>query len=110
VAEADDGVTVTTHADGDTVVVALRGEFDLRGVEDVHRAMGAVIEGRPAAVALDAGDLAFVDSAGLHTLVRARQQADAAGVPFVLARSSVALDQLIDLAGLRETFGSGSRA
>ena len=105
-AQADDGVTVTAHVAGATVTLVLRGEFDLRGVRRVADAVGAALGRHPATLAVDAAGLTFVDSAGLHALVRARQLAGRAGVAFVLDRSSVALDQLIDLAGLRDTFGA----
>ncbi len=109
-ADVDDGVTATARDDADGVTVVLVGEFDLRGVDTVSARVAEVLARRPAGLALDAGALTFVDSAGLHALMRAREAAGVAGVPFALVRTSEALDQLIEMAGLGEAFGAGEPA
>ena len=58
-------------------VVALRGELDLRAVGELETVLAVAVEsGR---VCLDLGELQFIDSTGLATVIRAHQSLDAAG-------------------------------
>ena len=85
VREGDPGrpQTVVLPATDGVVVVVLFGEHDLCTAENLQRDVARLIaEG--AAVVIDVSQAAFIDSACLHTLLRAQKQALALDRPLVV--------------------------
>jgi anti-anti-sigma factor len=91
----------TTTVDSSRVVVALTGECDLSGREELVAVLLAAIDG-PRTVIVDVGGVTFIDSSGLHGLVTAHHAALQAGgrVYVVNARDRVAA--LLNLTGLAD--------
>jgi anti-anti-sigma factor len=89
--------------DGDTLRVALAGEFDGAAVATFRAAVdrGAMPWQR---LALDMRDLAFIDSAGLHELVLLHEHATAEGRDVILVRPSPSVSRLLELTGLESHF------
>lgn len=101
---ADDAFSVRTSRRSDQVRLSLRGSLDLAAVD---RLDGAVADARPLAVPLvmDLADVSFVDSAGLRSLIAARQHSLAdTGVPLVLTGVTPPIRKLLDLSGLATIF------
>ena len=71
---------------GNTVQLHLTGEFDLAGVGRVEAALERVSGEHTRHVVFDLTDLSFLDSAGLHTILRANERARSAGFDVVVVR------------------------
>lgn len=57
---------------GDAPGVAVRGEVDVGVVQELETAIDAAIRESVGAFIVDLSDLEFIDSSGLHVLLRAR--------------------------------------
>ncbi len=57
---------------GDAPGVAVRGEVDIDVVQDLEAAIDAAIRESVGAFIIDLSDLDFIDSSGIHVLLRAR--------------------------------------
>jgi anti-sigma B factor antagonist len=92
-----EGFTVT-RTDGDgTVVVALDGELDLAGVERMRAATAEIPPG--AHVLVDLGELRFMDSSGLRTLMNLDLRSRAEGWTLAFTAPQPAVRQLLRLCG-----------
>jgi anti-anti-sigma factor len=89
--------------DGDTLRVALGGEFDSAGV----RAFRAAVDRDTMpwqCLAIDMRDLAFMDSVGLHELVLLKERSEALALDVMLVRPSPPVTRLLELTGLESHF------
>ena len=89
--------------EGDTLLLTLAGDFDGAAAE----AFRAAYEQTPVpweCVAIDMRDVAFMDSSGLHELVRLNERARALGLEVRLVRPSPAVMRLLELTGLESQF------
>jgi anti-sigma B factor antagonist len=97
------GLTLERLSSG-AVRIALRGELDLNHAytfdEELRRVEGA----SPHCIVLDLRELSFMDSCGVGRLVAARRRARRAGRRLVLVRGGRAVQHLLALTGLEETF------
>lgn len=93
---------VETHTTGRAITLAAIGELDLVSSpalqEELDRAIGSDIE----VIVLDLRRLSFMDSSGLHVLVRGQQRAREAGRRFFLTRGSEQVQRLLDLTHVAE--------
>jgi anti-anti-sigma factor len=96
----NDVLKISSHRDGAVAVIALAGELDLHGAglldAQVRRLFGDPVDG----LEIDAGDLEFVDSSGLRSLMLARTEAEAVGASFRVTGVSPAVSRVIEIAGL----------
>jgi anti-sigma B factor antagonist len=88
---------VFVDADG---VCAVRGELDEYTGDDLL----AVLAAHPAVTSVDLGEVSFVDSAGLRSLLVARHRREQAGTGLHVRRSSSAVRRVIRLAGIAHLF------
>ena len=70
---------------GSTLQLRLTGEFDLACIGRVEEALERVSD-ETREVVLDLSQLSFLDSAGLHTILRANERARAAAFDLVVVR------------------------
>jgi anti-sigma B factor antagonist len=84
----------------DENVITLLGDVDMDTVDDVLGSL-AKLEGT---VVLDVGGVTFLDSTGLQSLLRARDQARGRGDELVLRRPSPAVSRVLDVTDMWETF------
>ena len=94
---------IDTQIEGDTLTVALSGEFDMGSIASFR---AAVEESREpwARIAIDLQDVVFMDSSGLQELVRLNNRARERDLELVLARPSVPVKRLLELTGLESHF------
>lgn len=94
---------VHTHIAERTITLALSGELDLVSAPALERAM----EGQPQRdvelIVLDLRGLEFMDSTGLHAVLRIANSAHDAGRRFALVRGPDQVHRLFELTGLVET-------
>lgn len=90
------------RTDGYVVVVA-HGEIDLLAVPTVQKALDASIElgGR---IAMDFGDVTFIDSTGLAALVAAHHRLSPAHEAIVLLDPIPAVRRVLDISGVGALF------
>jgi anti-anti-sigma factor len=86
------------------VLVSLQGELDLACAYTFDRELRRIEAGRPSCIVIDMRKLAFVDSSGLGRLLGARRRARRDGRRLVLVRGSQAIQRLLAIAGIEESF------
>lgn len=91
---------VSASINGTTTVVP-RGELDLATVPELEGWLEDLCRAR-ADVVLDLSEVTFVDSCGLHVLLRARSRAGKAHIGLRLARPSRTVLRAIEAAGLSD--------
>jgi anti-sigma B factor antagonist len=84
------------------VVLVLDGELDAASAPDLKMYLDALLSEDHARVMLDLNGLAFVDSAGVSVLIRAKQAAEAQGRALVLRRPTEQLERVFALVGLAD--------
>jgi anti-sigma B factor antagonist len=87
-------------------IVALDGELDLGMLEVLEEAIGQQPDGQ-AGLVLDLSDLSFIDSAGIHALVAAREGLEQSGIPSALVVAPGSnVERILDMTGLLERLAS----
>lgn len=96
----DDVLRVESRATSTEATIVVEGEFDMMGTELFWAHVCETLAARPRSIAVDAGGLEFIDSAGLMALVRAREAAVAAGVTCRVINPSPEVRRIAELTGL----------
>ncbi len=94
---------VQTHITGRAVTLALSGELDLVSTPALEQAMDEVTGRDIELVILDLRGVEFMDSTGLHLLLRAQQRAHDSGRRFALVRGGDQVQRLFDLTGVADS-------
>jgi anti-anti-sigma factor len=84
----------------DENVITLLGDVDMDTVADL---VGS-LENIRGTVVLDVSGVTFLDSTGLQSLLRARDEAHGRGDELVLRRPSSVVSRVLDITDMRETF------
>ena len=92
-----------SHAGG-VVMVVVRGELDAATAPDLERLLHLLLASGSTEVALDLGDLAFIDSHGLAAMAALQERFEAVGGGVLLYRPSRLARHLLDTMGLHERF------
>ncbi len=89
-----------------TVVVRVAGEVDLTVTEELEQSLIAALR-LPGArrVVVDLADLRFLDSSGVHALVKGYLAAMDAGLPYLVRSANGMVDRVLRLTGVAEAFG-----
>jgi anti-sigma B factor antagonist len=98
VVESDDGICV----------IALRGEIDLAGADQIIGVVRAVIgSGRCRRLSLDLRDAIFLDCAGVRALLAAQREAERQGVPLGVTHVHGVARRVMDLTGVYDRLCHG---
>jgi anti-sigma B factor antagonist len=97
---SDQGNFEIVDSSGESVAARLTGDLDIVNAEDVKRALTQLIDSGPKALALDMGDVRFVDSSGLGTLVAVHRHAEANGASFVVRAVPAQVQRLFEITRL----------
>jgi anti-anti-sigma factor len=92
--------SVTRSDEADGVVLALHGELDVATAPRLEQLLHDVRRERHPRVVVDLSALSFVDSAGVSVLIKAKQEAEAAGSQFVLCRPTEPVHDVFALVGM----------
>jgi anti-sigma B factor antagonist len=84
------------------VTLALSGELDVVSSPQLEQRLNELLAESHARVILDLSELAFVDSAGVSALIKARRQAELNGRTLVLARPTEQVHRVFALVGLAD--------
>lgn len=100
--------SVTVEARDDAIFLLCKGELDLAGQQKLISTVESAWTTAPPSlsrVVLDASEITFIDSSGLHALLMCRDRVAAQGVEFLLrAPAGGPVERLVDLAGVRPWF------
>ena len=96
------GFEVSSSVDPDHAVLALRGELDLSSAPAVEAAVQRAIQLGARQLVLDLRELAFMDSTGLRTVLRADALARAAGARLALVDGSEPVRRVFEMTGMRQ--------
>jgi anti-sigma B factor antagonist len=81
-------------------VLVFEGDLDLASVAEFE---AAVAESSPSHVVLDLRGVRFIDSSGIHAVVRARlARADGDGALEIVVASGSAVERVLDISGLAD--------
>ncbi len=83
-------------------MLALSGELDVVSAPELERCLNEVLAEDHARVKLDLSELAFVDSAGMSVLIKAKQDAESNGRTLVLGRPTEQVNRVFALVGLAD--------
>jgi anti-sigma B factor antagonist len=93
---------VETQTRGRLTTLTVAGELDLVSSPVLERELEKAYRLDADVILLDLRGLAFMDSTGLHLLVRAQQRAGEAGRRLALTRGSEQVQRLLELTGVAE--------
>jgi len=106
---ADDLVPfgVRLSFEGDRAFIALSGDFDVATGSAFVDAMTSAVA-RYEVIDLDLGDVSFIDSAGIRSLIKARRFADAYGSRIVCSTTAERVTELLAISGCADLFAQPS--
>jgi anti-anti-sigma factor len=93
---------VETHTTGRAATVTVSGELDLVSSPTLEAALERVGATDIDLVLLDLRGLEFMDSTGLHLLIKAQQRLQELGRQFAVIRGGVQVERLLSLTGVAE--------
>jgi anti-sigma B factor antagonist len=94
--------SVESRRDGSVGVVILSGELDLDGGDEVEAAVAGLLAEGVTTVAVDAGQVTFMDSSGLGGVLAARGRVVESGGDFRFGGATDNVARVIDMAGVRD--------
>jgi anti-sigma B factor antagonist len=101
---------VAVRASGTTRTVAVSGEVDLLVAGRLAAAIDEAFAAGPETVVIDLGGVGFMDSSGIHVIVRAQRRAEDAAVRLVVIPGSVAVRRAFAVSGLQHVVPFAPRA
>ena len=94
----------TTTTEPGRVVVALTGECDLEGRDELVAVLHRAVDGA-GLVVVDLAGLTFIDSSGIHGLVTAHHAAQRSGGRVQLVNASGAVATVLEITGVDRLLG-----
>ena len=88
------------RADAAVVCLSLAGDLDLSAVTTLQEALDRAEALAPADLLLDLSDLSFLDSTGLHCIVRAHERAQHTGRRLVVVPGVSPVHRVMELTGV----------
>ena len=99
---AQENFRVEVRSEGRAVVFALAGELDLASSPTLEQELDRVGDPDVGLLIIDLRELRFMDSTGLHALVKANKRATEAGRRFAVVKGGAQIQRLLDLTGVGE--------
>jgi anti-anti-sigma factor len=101
--------TCKVTSDDDQAVVAPRGELDMATVQAVEQELRKLHESGTRQIVLDLGGLSFMDSSGLHLVMRWAEEASKDGFLFELEPGPPQIQRLFELTAVIDQLPFRSR-
>jgi anti-sigma B factor antagonist len=86
------------------VILAMAGELDLAAAPRVGATVDELLDVGFRRIVIDLRELRFLDSAGVHTLLSARERAEERGAVLSLVRGSRHVHSVFELTGVGSVF------
>jgi len=93
---------VITNFEGEAATIALRGRVENEAAFELGAVLDAVIDRKPASVALDASKLEYLGPAGLLAVSSAEKRFALLGITFTIQSLSVSANHLLTMTELRQ--------
>jgi anti-anti-sigma factor len=93
---------LTVHPDRERVRVAATGEIDLVTAPLLHTQLEELWAAGWTDVTADLAQVTFLDSTGVHVLVRARRHAVEHGAAFCVTNGTAAVSEVLKMCGVEE--------
>jgi anti-anti-sigma factor len=93
---------IETRPERSCVRIVLHGELDISTTPDVERALSELRESGWKELVLDLSALSFLDSSGVHLVLRWTQEASADGIDLALVRGPAAVQRVFEIAGVAD--------
>jgi anti-sigma B factor antagonist len=97
-------LTLSSERRANALVLSVRGELDLASAPDLSRELHIAEGTRPERVIVDLSELEFIDSSGLHELLRAHKRACENSHRLSLRRGPRAVQRLFELSHTEHLF------
>jgi anti-sigma B factor antagonist len=91
---------VTTEGDEGSFVVTLAGELDLSSAGQLDTAIAELCADGAQRIVLDMGELAFMDSTGLRSVLVGAELCQVADAELLIGRTSDQVERLFDVSGV----------
>jgi anti-sigma B factor antagonist len=91
---------ISIEHQSDVVVVRLTGEVDVATAPELDQRLQEIATGGHTHVLIDLSEVEFMDSTGLHSIIRAQCFADANGRQLTLRHGSPQVRRLFEITGL----------
>jgi anti-anti-sigma factor len=102
--DVENPLSVTTsQTDGRTVIAAV-GEVDAASADVLRAAIFEAVDGGQNAIAVDMGEVSFIDSSGLRVLIAGYKAAESAGGALTVQTPSDAVVRLLEITGQLDRF------
>jgi anti-sigma B factor antagonist len=95
-------LAITTHIDGERVVVAVRGELDLATAPQLEGEVQALRSRGFASIVLDLRELTFMDSTGIRMLLMLDDAARTDGYAFAIVDCEGPVRRVLALTGVAD--------
>lgn len=95
----DQALTTRIDARNGVTSIALSGELDMATAPILNEQLAASERDGAKTIVLDLGDLSFIDSSGLHELVRAYRRSEKNGHRLLLVGANVITRRLCEITG-----------
>ena len=92
-------VNMTERKDNDVTILAMAGRLDTASAPEADKRLNAMIDAGVRLLVLDCGELEYVGSAGLRTILAATKRIRAAQGTLVLARPEAQVKEVLEFAG-----------
>jgi anti-anti-sigma factor len=93
-------LSMTVIPDGERTILVARGEVDLANAHELGDRITAIWDDGCRDVLLNLRGVTFMDSTGLHALIKAHRRATRDGGRFAITKSSHAVNRLLELSVL----------
>jgi anti-anti-sigma factor len=95
-------LSVCRHEVASVAVVSCRGELDGESAEHLSAELELALDARPPAMVVDLGGLTFIDSTGVHVVVRKRAASVAVETTVLVVAPAEPIRDVFRLTGLAE--------
>jgi anti-sigma B factor antagonist len=99
-----DHLVLETEPQDGALVIALYGELDLASAPLLEQGLLDAEAARVSRLVIDLSGLEFIDSTGLHALIRAHERARETDQELLLVRGPRAVQRLFELTGAARVF------
>ena len=93
-------LTVSIHADAERVTVVPVGEIDLASVDTLAAQLAAAIDDGAPRIEVDLSGVTFLDSVGIHALLKGRRLADASTKGYAVSGAEGMVREILNLTGV----------
>lgn len=96
-------LVITRSLEGDAMVLSLRGELDLASTPLLERELREAESANPVRLIVDLEALGFIDSSGIHALIRASSRARSNRHHLAFRRGSTQVRRVLEITGLLDS-------